>query len=173
MCVDPMTAMLIGSTVIGGVGQLQQASATAAASEYNARVSDMNAKLSDRAARDALERGKIEEQAQRQKTAQILGQQTAGMAANGLDLGFGSPLDLLVDTAVMGEIDALTIRSNTYREERDIRQQGLNYRGQAGMQRAEAKSARTAGWLSAAGTVLGGGADAYGNYKKTKIGNFG
>ena len=173
MCVDPMTAMMIGSTVIGGVGQLQAAGAAAASAKYNASVADMNAKLADRAAKDALERGGIEEQKQRAKTAQILGQQQAGMAANGLDLTFGSPLDLLVDTAVMGELDALTIRTNAYREERDIRQQGANYRGQAGMYRAEASSAKTAGWLNAGGTVLGGGAQAYGNYQKTKIGSFG
>lgn len=173
MCVDPMTAMMVASTVIGGVGQLQAAGAASASAKYNAQVADMNAKLANRAAKDALERGGLEEQKQRQQTAQLLGQQQAGMAANGVDLTFGSPLDLLVGTAVLGELDALTIRSNAYREERDIRQQGANYRGQAGMYRAEAKGAKTAGWLSAGGTVLGGGAQAYGNYQKTKIGSFG
>lgn len=172
MCVDPMTMLMIGSTVMSGVGAVQQGQAASASASYNAKVSDMNARLADRAARDAVERGKVEEQKQRQKTAQIIGQQQAGMAANGLDLGFGSPLDLLIDTATMGEIDALTIRSNTFREERDIRQQGANYRGQASMQRAQADSASTGGFLNAVGTVLGGGASAYGNYKKTKIGAY-
>ena len=173
MCVDPMTMLMIGSTVMGGIGQIQQGQAQAQAATYNAQVSDMNAKLADRAAKDALDRGAKEEQRQRQKTAQILGQQQAGMAANGVDLTFGSPLDLLVDTSIMGELDALTIRSNTYREERDIRQQAANYRGQAGMQRAQASSASTGGFLGAMGTVLGGGAQAYGNYRKVKVGAYG
>lgn len=164
MC-DLVTALMIGSTVMGGAGAIQQGQATAASAKYNAQVADMNAKLSDRAAKDALERGKLEEQKQRQKTQQVLGAQQAGMAANGVDLTFGSPLDLLVDTAVMGEMDALTIRTNSAREERDIRQQGANYRGQAGMYRAQASSASSGGFLSAMGTVLGGGAQA-GTYAK-------
>ncbi len=171
MC-DLITALTIGSTVMGGLGQIQQGQATAASARYNAQVSDMNAKLADKAAKDALERGAVEEQKQRQKTAQVIGAQTAGMAANGVDISFGSPLDLLVDTATMGELDALTIRANTAREERDIRQQGENYRGQAGMYRASASSAETGGFLGAMGTVLGGGANAYKSYKTSNIGAY-
>lgn len=169
MC-ELMTMLTIGSTVMGAVGAIQQGQAASASARYQAKVSDMNARLADKAAKDALERGALEEQKQRQKTAQLLGAQQAGMAANGVDITFGSPLDLLVDTATLGELDALTIRSNAYREERDIRQQGANYRGQAGALRAEASSASTGGFLSAVGTVLGGGSKAYGQYKNSKIG---
>lgn len=168
MC-DLVTALMVGSTLMGGAGAIQQGQATAASAKYNAQVSDMNAKLADRSAKDALERGKLEEQKQRQKTSQVLGAQQAGMAANGVDLTFGSPLDLLVDTAVMGEMDALTIRTNSAREERDIRQQGANYRGQAGMYRAQASSASSGGFLNAMGTVLGGGAQAGAYAKKAGV----
>lgn len=169
MCVDPVTAMMIGSTVLGAAGSVQQGNAANASAKYNAQVADMNAKLSERQARDTVARGAIDEQQQRMKTAQIVGQQKAAMAANGVDLKFGSPLDALVDTATMGELDALTIRTNTYREERDIRQQGLNAQGQAAMMRAEGAAAKSGGFLNAFGTVLGGGASAYSNYKKTLI----
>ena len=168
MC-EIMTMLTIGSTIMGGVGAIQQGKAQAASARYSANVAEMNAKLSDRAAKDALERGKLEEQKQRQKTAGLMGQQQAAMAANGVDVTFGSPLDLLVDTATMGELDALTIRSNSYREERDIRQQGANYRGQAAMNRAQASSANTGGYLNAAGTLLGGGAKAYSTYKTSLL----
>ena len=168
MC-ELMTMLTIGSTLMGGLGAIQQGQAASASAKYNARVADMNARMADRAAKDALERGKLEEQKQRQKTAQLMGQQTAAMAANGVDIGFGSPLDLLVDTATLGELDALTIRSNAYREERDIRQQGANYRGQAGMYRAQASSASTGGFLGAMGTFLGGGSRAYGQYQQSLL----
>lgn len=168
MC-ELSTMLMIGSTVMGGVGAIQQGNAAAASANYNAKVADMNAKLSERQARDVIERGQMAEQQQRVKTSQLLGQQKAAMAANGVDLGFGSPLDALVDTATMGELDAMTIRANTYREERDVRQQGLNSRGQAGMMRAEAKGAKSGGFLDAFGTVLGGGAKAYGNYQTSLI----
>lgn len=168
MC-ELMSMLTIGSTLMGGLGAIQQGQASAASARYNARVADMNARMADRAAKDALERGKLEEQKQRQKTAQLMGQQTAAMAANGVDIGFGSPLDLLVDTATLGELDALTIRSNAYREERDIRQQGANYRGQAGMYRSQASSASTGGFLGAMGTFLGGGSRAYGQYQQSLL----
>ena len=166
MC-DLITALTIGSTLMGGAGAIEQGQAQAASSRYSAQVADLNARMADRAAKDALERGKLEEQKQRQKTAQLIGTQTAAMAANGLDLTFGSPLDTLVDTATLGELDALTIRSNAYREERDISQQGANYRGQAGVDRDAASSALTGGYLNAAGTLLGGGSRAYETGKKS------
>lgn len=164
MC-ELTTMLMIGSTVMGGMGAIQQGNAAAASAKYNAQVADMNARISERQARDAVERGAMEEQQQRMKTSQIIGKQKAAMAANGVDLKFGSPLDALVDTATMGELDALTIRANTYREERDIRQQGLNSQSQAGLLRAEGAAAKSAGFMSAFGTVLGGGANALSNYK--------
>lgn len=163
MC-EITTMLMIGSTVMGAAGAIQQGKAANASAKYNAQVADMNAKISERQARDAVERGAIEEQQQRMKTSQIIGKQKAAMAANGVDLKFGSPLDTLVDTATMGELDALTIRANTYREERDIRQQGLNSQSQAGLLRAEGAAAKSAGFMNAFGTILGGGSKAYSNY---------
>lgn len=172
--------LLVGSTVMGAAGAIQQGRAAEVqgraaqqSANYNAKVADMNAKIAERQARDAVERGQLEEQQQRMKTSQIIGKQRAAMAANGVDLGYGSPLDALVDTATIGELDALTIRANTYREERDIRQGGQNLTTQAGALRAEGANAavagrmgRTGGFLNAAGTILGGGAEAWKTWKK-------
>ena len=168
MC-DITTALMIGSTVMGGVGQIQAAKADSAAASYNSKVATMNATLADRAAKDALERGQLEEQKKRAETSQLMGQQRANMAANGVDLSFGSPLDLMVDTAKMGELDALTIRTNTNREERDIRQNANNYRAEAAMNSSTSKSALSGGYLAAAGTVLGGGAKSYAQGTKAGI----
>lgn len=160
MC-ELMTILAIGGTVLTAAGQIQQAQATGAANNYNAQVAEMNATLADRRAKDALERGKIEEQRKRQDVARITGQQVAASAANGIDLTFGSPLDTIVDTAVLGELDALTIRSNTYRESYDYKVQGVNQRAQAGLNRMQADSAITGGYLNAGGTVLTGLGRAY------------
>ena len=163
MC-DLMMALTIGSTIMGAAGQIQQGQATAAANNYNAKVQMMNAEISDRRAKDALERGAKEEQQKRRENQQLLGKQQAAMAANGVDLTFGSPLDVLVDSSVLGELDALTIRSNTNREEYDYRVQGANQRSQAQMSKGAASSALTAGYMGAAGTVLGGAGNAYKTY---------
>lgn len=171
MC-DLVMALTIGSSVLGAMGKIQQANAQAAAGEYNAKVAEMNATLSERRAKDALERGKVEEQRKRQEVAQLKGRQMAAMAANGVDLSFGSPLDTLVDTAVLGELDALTIRRNFARESYDHRVAAVNGRADATLSRMNADAARTGGWLAAAGTVLGGAANAYKGDKQSTIGAF-
>jgi hypothetical protein len=171
MC-DLSMMLMIGSTVLGAVGQIQQANAQAAAADYNAKVAEMNAKLSERRAQDAIERGAAEEQRKRMEVARIKGQQKVAMAANGVDLSFGSPLDTIVDTAVLGELDALTIRSNAYRESYDRQVDAANQRAGATLNRMEAKAAKTGGYLAAAGTILGGAGKAYGQYKQSTVGSF-
>lgn len=164
MC-DLSVALTIGSTLLGAAGAVQQGQASAAASRYNAQIMDMNAVMSERRANDAMERGKIEEQRKRQEVAKVKGAQTAAMAANGVDLSFGSPLDTLVDTAVMGELDALTIRTNTAREAYDYRVDAVNKRAGASLERMKGDNASTAGYLGAAGTILTGAGKAYSGYK--------
>lgn len=165
MC-ELITALTIGATALGAAGQVQSAQASAAASKYNAQIGEMNAVLSERRAKDAIERGAREEQRKRQEVAGIRGKQVAAMAANGVDLSFGSPLDVIVDTAVLGELDALTIRTSAAREAYDYRVDAVNKRAGAEMARAQAKSAITAGYLSAGGTVLTGAGKAYESYTK-------
>lgn len=166
MC-ELMTILTIGSTIIGAAGAIQQGQAAAASAKYNAQIGEMNATLAERRAKDAVERGATEEQRKRQEVARIKGQQTAAMAANGVDLTFGSPLDTLVDTAVLGELDALTIRTNAYRESYEHKVDAVNKRAGAELSRMQGKSAMQGGYLSAAGTVLTGAGKAYGQYTKS------
>ena len=56
MC-ELTTMLMIGSTVMGAAGAVQQGKAANASAQYNAKVADMNAKLSERQARDAVARG--------------------------------------------------------------------------------------------------------------------
>jgi hypothetical protein len=160
-----MTALTIGSTLLSAAGAVQQGQAAGAAGRFNQQIAEMNATMAERRAKDALERGAVAEQRKRQEVAGIIGKQTAAMAANGVDLAFGSPLDTLTDTAVMGELDALTIRTNTAREAYDYRVQAVNQRAQGSLERMKGDAAETGGYLKAGGTILGGGGQAYGQYR--------
>lgn len=175
MC-EPLTAIAVasavGGTLLTGAGQMQTANANAAALKYNSQVSEMNAVLADRRAKDAIERGQREEQRKRLEIAQLKGRQIAALSDSGVDIGFGSPLDTIVDTAVLGELDALTIRSNAAREAYEYKVQGVNARADAALSRANAQSAKTSGYLTAGGTILGGGARAYEGYNRSTIGTF-
>lgn len=172
MC-ELTTILAIGSTLIGAAGAVQQGKAANASAKYNAQVAEMNATLSERRAKDALERGAADEQRKRTEVSRIRGAQVAAMAANGVDINFGSPLDTIVDTAVLGELDALTIRTNAARESYDFRVQAVNGRADAALSRMNGKAAQTAGYLGAAGTLLGGAGKAFAGYKANSIGAIG
>ncbi|WP_445505061.1 virion core protein, T7 gp14 family [Microvirga sp. G4-2] len=159
MCVDPVSLGMmasVASAAVGAVGAIQQGNATAAANKYQAAVNENNAILAQRNADDARKRGEVAEEEHRRKVAQLQGRQSAVMAANGLDLTSGSPLDILADTAQMGELDALTIRNNAEREAKGHQAQGMNFRAEAELNRASAKSAKTAGMIGAVGSVVSG-----------------
>lgn len=165
--------MMLASAVMGGVGTavqavgaMQASSAQQSAYEYQAQVSANNAKLAEWQAQAELEKGAQAEMEQRRKTAALKGTQTATMAARGLDLGVGSPLNILTETDYLGEMDALTIRDTAARNAWAARVQGTNDSNNAQLlkMRAEAENPLMAG----AGSLLTGAgavADRWYKYK--------
>ncbi len=168
MCVDPSTILMVGGTLLSGAGQIATADANAKAAKANAEIQRNNALMADRQAKNVLDAGTREEQKQKAITAQLMSKQQASMAANGVDVAFGSPLDLMVDTAKMGAVDALTIRTNAYRNYDDVRNQAVSSRNQAALYDMEAKNSRTAGILGAFGTTMSGLGGAWANEVKIR-----
>lgn len=115
--------MAIVGTAISAYGAYQQAQAQKEQSEYNAAIAENNAIIERDAAKrnmqlaeDAIERGRVEEYRTRLRTEQAAAQQKSALAASGVVLNTGTPLDLLSDTYALGEMDALTVRNNYARE---------------------------------------------------------
>lgn len=160
-------ALTIASTAVGAVSSIGQGMAAMQAAKYNNQIAQMNAKVEERRAQDALDRGRLEEQKQRMANASIYGKQIAAMGANNVDVSFGSPLEIIADTHYLGEMDALIVRTNAARESYDHRVQAENYRAQGQLSLMEGKSKMTGGFLSAFGTALGGASDAWGKYQQS------
>lgn len=154
------TVASFAGTVMGAVGQYQQGQAAAAQAEYNAAVARNNQIISEQQAQDALKRGQIAEEQKRRETSALIGRQRATLAASGVALDQGNPLDILGDTAQFGELDALTIRNNADREAYGYRVQGMNFAAEAGLNDARAAASRQAGLMGAAGTLLSGAGNA-------------
>jgi hypothetical protein len=150
------TIIAIGSAVIGGIGSIMQAQASASQAAYQAQVARNNQIIAQRNAADALKRGEVEEDKVRQRTAAILGQQRARLAGQGSVLDEGSPLDIQMDTAGLGELDALTTRSNYRREAYAQDVQAMNYGAQAALYDSKAQTSLLSSWLSSGGSLLGG-----------------
>jgi hypothetical protein len=127
------------------------------AGKYANAVAQQNARFADQAASDAIRRGREEAAIHRSRVRQVIGSQKAGFAAAGVETESGSALDVLSDTALLGELDALTIENNAAREAWGLRTQGFNYL-------AQGRLARLQGRYGAAGTAISGAAGAVGTY---------
>jgi hypothetical protein len=155
MC-EPTTliALTAAGAAISAGGMIMQGQAANKQAKYQAAVERNNATVAGWQAEDATRRGQIEEQNQRLKVARIAGAQKAAFASSGVELSGGSPLDTLMDTSMLGELDALTIRSNAEREAYGHMTQQSNLTAQSGLTRMAGRSAQTAGFVGAAGTLL-------------------
>ena len=113
---------------------------------YQAKVAKNNAITQSRMATAAAEKGTRDEQRLRLQIAQAKGNQRAALGASGRELS-GSASDLIADTAMMGELDALTLRYNAGME-------AYGYEVDAGNSRAQSALYKQSGRTAAAGTLL-------------------
>jgi len=135
---------------------MQTASAQSAAAAAAAQEASNNATLAQRSASDALARADVDQQTKANQTDILLGQQRAGLAANGVDPNSGTAVNLQSDTAGSGELDQLTIQSNATREAAGYQAQGMNYSTQASIDEASSANDLSAGALSATSSIIGG-----------------
>ena len=159
MC-EPATLTAIAAvaaTASAGVGAY-----SAYAAGQNAKdTAEYNAKVQENAALDAQQRGSIAAAEHQDKVRRMISTQNVTAAANGVMTNTGTPLDIMVDTAGMGQLDTLRMLSNTNRQA-----QGLNE--QASLTRIEGSNAATAGTLNAVGSVLSGVSSASKGYYQLK-----
>lgn len=159
-------ASSVYSTVSGFETQQRQAWASQAMGKYESAIDEQNAKLADLSAKDALERGQVEEQRQRMVTRQTIGATRAAQAAQGVDVATGSAVDVQASEAGLGELDALMIRNNAAREAYGYKVEAINYR-QQGKLAAFAGANAAAGYRAGSySSLLEGAANTYGIYQR-------
>jgi len=144
-------ALQLAGAGLGAVSAYNNSRSAKSAYNAQAQVARNNAIIAGWQADDALARGDRQAAEVRSKTRQIKGRQRAAMAANGVDLGTGSALEILTDTDYFGEIDANTTRDNAAKEAWAIRNQARGFEYDAGMAKARAGAESP---LLAAGTSL-------------------
>jgi len=162
-------AFTAGSTVVSAIGQKRQADAEAANLRYNAAIQRNNQIIANRNADDAIKRGKIEEQQNRLRIAQLKGEQRARTGSSGILVDQGSALDLLADTAEIGEYESQIILNNAEREASGFRTQASNYGSSAINSDIAADNTQAAGLQTAGTTLISGAgrvADSWYRYKE-------
>lgn len=154
MC-DPIS-LAISAAAMSAFGAYSQADAQKQQANYQAQVDRNNATIASQQRSDALQRGEIAAEQSMQKQAQMLGQQRASLAANGVDLTEGSAQDLLATTKFLGAADVNTIQSNAAREAWGYSIQGMNSSAAAALDQWKADNTNPVaiGAMSGFGSLL-------------------
>lgn len=154
----------IGATTMGTVGSYYSAKGQRIALKSQANMAEINARIAEQGAQAELQRGQREEQSVRLRAAQIKSAQRVAMAANGLDLGSDTNVELATSADLMGEIDANTIAANAVRSAWGYRTQAVNYQIDAMGKRSAAKQISPVG--SAVSTLLTGAGQVAGSWSQ-------
>ena len=157
-------AAVIGAAM-SGYGMYQQSQAQKAQAEYQSAVARNNQIIGEQNAADAMKRGQIEADKHRGKVQALKGSQKAAMAAGGFEIDSGTNLDVLSDTAQLGELVALTILNNAEREAYQHKVAAMNSGAQSNLygMAADAQSPLLSGGTALIGG-LGNAAGAYAKY---------
>ena len=133
------TASLIG-TGVQAFGIIRQSRAASGQADYASQIAANNAAIAEQNAQISLEKGKADEADKRRETRQRIGLQRAQLAGMGFDVSEGSSIDILGDTAALGELDVLRIDADAENRANNFRKQAANFEAEATLGRFAAKN---------------------------------
>ena len=98
------------------------------AARYSSKINKMNAALAEQSAGYSRAKGEIEAQRLHRLGLEMVGSQRAAFGASGVNVGSGSPVDVVADTFTRSDIDASMARYNAELEAFGFEVEALNYR---------------------------------------------
>jgi hypothetical protein len=128
-------------------------------SNYEAGVARQNARLSVEAARESEKTGLVERRKFWRDVGNVKGQQIAAMAANGIDVGYGTAARIQDDTQMLANEDAEALYGNIHQRTRGYLINAANYA-------SEAKAAKARGKAALVGSVFQAGSELAGGFQK-------
>lgn len=161
MCTLPV--IFGASALFSAYGSYKEGQASAQASEYQARVADVNAQAARNQMKSVADKEAIDKENLKRSVAKQRATGRTGYAAGGVVLGAGSALDWELDMTAQEETDLATISYNADLERGALQNQIGNYQNQAQGSRMAAKEYRNAAVLGAGTSLL----SSYTTYKTT------
>lgn len=143
------TVLTAGGQLISGISQQQQAN-------YAAGIANRNAGIAANQAKDVEANTQIEARRRYRESAASLGAQQAALAASGVDINFGTAVDLQRDSRMFAAEDVGQIYKAGSERAKGLDTEAYNYRAEARAAKAKGKAALVEGLFGAAGTALGG-----------------
>ena len=114
------------SAITTALGSYNASSAKLAADQYQANVAGNNVQIAGWQASQAITKGQTAVANEELGNAAVYSTQRATMAANGVDLTEGSPINVLASTKFIGDVNAATINDNALRAAWGYQVQGIN-----------------------------------------------
>lgn len=168
---DIGSAISLGSSVFGAIGDIQKGNAEAESANYNSQVAANNAKEQKQNATFAAQEGEQNTAVQQAKTRAAVGGILANEGASGVDVNTGSATDVRSSAAALGELNAINIRADAARTAYGYNVQAVNDTAQSQLDKSEASADKTAGYIGAGSTLLGGLASSTDAYQKFLLQN--
>lgn len=169
MGVDPFSMAAIGLTVAGGVmqagGQMAAGDAASQAASYRAQVRENNALIAEQNAKWEAQAGDAAGTAKGLETRALVGSMKAAQASNNVDVERGSAAEVRTAAHALGELDQMTIRSNSAKRVLAHQTEAVNQRAGAALDRYEGEDAKRAGKLAALTTLVTSAASVGGKFK--------
>jgi hypothetical protein len=137
------------AAAISAAGAVQQGQAQAASATYNAQVAEKNSQI-------AKAQGAAAAEMQSRDAQRRMGAAIASFGASGVDVGVGSPTDVLAESVRNSTLDALTLKYNY-----DLKAMGFS--DQANLNTMSASNAKTSSYFDAAGSIAKGYGQTYGS----------
>lgn len=157
-------ALTVASMAMSAYGKYQEGQAASEMMNYRSQVAANNKKIAEQYEGWEQSRGAAEESANAMKQRAGIGRLRANMAASGVRLDSGSSADVLDSAVALGELDTLTIRSNTARKMYGYRVAGQSEGAQSGILSLAGSNAESAGGVGALGSLLSGASSVAGKY---------
>lgn len=177
---DPVTlsAVALGSSIAGGgvsaLGSIMGGQSKAAAYQYQAGVAQINQQIAKQNADYAIAAGEVEAQEAGMKTRAQIGETTAQQGAGGLAIGSGSNARVVQSEAEIGAENVGIIRSNAAKRAYGYEVEAVQEQAKGQLDRMAASSAKTAGYIGAASSLLStGGSVASKWIQGSQVGIFG
>jgi hypothetical protein len=144
------------STGLGIAGSLSKASNAGAQQRAMAEASKAEAAISRQNALASFQAGNAQEEMKRRQNRYDMGNLSASIIENGLDLSSGTGADIVYGSAKNQELDALNIRHMAFLQMNNFNQQAALKDYEAATNIAAAKQAELSGWMEAAGSIAKG-----------------
>jgi len=155
----PMAMVGIGATVLGGAvnafGSWFGGQTKGAMYDYQAGIAQMNAAVDRQNAQYAMYSGEVKAQQSGMKSRFQIGQARADQGASGLDVNSGSATQVREGMFKVAQQDQSIIRSNAAKIAYGYEVDAAAKDAEATLDQYAAKTSRTAGMISAVGSLLG------------------